>query len=510
MWIPGTSHSRADPAVGLPRIRFRGITRRFPGIVALRDVSFDVAAGSCHAICGENGAGKSTLGRVLAGLAVADEGTIELDGQHVRFVSPRHALDAGVAMVHQELSFCENLTVGDNLCLGGLPHRRGLVDEQELRRRALDLLAATGATIDPSQPVHALGIADRQLVQIAAAVGQGARVIVFDEPTSSLGDPESQRLFGLIRGLCARGVTVLYVSHRMPEIFALCDTITVLRDGAHVATQPASQLDEATLVRLMIGRDVGSYYPQHASQPPGEERLCVERLSSPGRFADVSLRVCAGEVVGLAGLVGAGRSEVAQAIFGLDSACRGDVYVRGTKLRPGSPRDAMRAGLGLVPEDRKRQGLVLGMRAMENASLPVLPRFARAGWVDLEAEAVAVDASFARVGVRHGGREAVVGSLSGGNQQKVVMARWLTAGSDIILLDEPTRGVDVGAKAELHRWIDERASEGAAFLLVSSELPELLALSTRIVVLREGRVHAEVARRDATQDGLLRLMAGLD
>jgi ABC-type sugar transport system ATPase subunit len=354
-----------------------------------------------------------------------------------------------------------------------------------------------------------LSVAEQQVVQIAAAVGEGARVIVFDEPTSALGDAESTRLFALIRELRARGVTLLYISHRMPEIFTLCDTITVLRDGQHVATQPALSLDAASLVRLMIGRELGAWFPAHLTRPRGEERLRVEGLTSPGRFADISFRVHAGEVVGLAGLVGAGRSEVAQAIFGLDPAARGDVFVRGTRVRVRSPRDAIRHGHGLVPEDRKQQGLVPGMRARENVTLPVLSRFARGGWVDRGAECRAVDQSLGRVGLRSGGREAVVSTLSGGNQQKVVVARWLTAGSDLLILDEPTRGVDVGAKAELHAWIDQRAAEGAAVLLISSELPELLALASRILVLRGGRLHAEVSREEATQDGLLRLMAGL-
>ena len=492
-----------------PRIRLRGLTRRYPGIVALRDVSFDVAGGSCHAICGENGAGKSTLGRILAGLQPADAGTIELDGRPVRFASPREALDAGVAMVHQELAFCDNLTVADNLCLRALPHRRGFIDRGALRSRATELLAATGAAIDPSRPMASLGIAEQQLVQIAGAVGAGARVIVFDEPTSSLGDAESRQLFTLIRALCARGVTVLYVSHRMPEIFALSDTITVLRDGAHVATHPTATLDELALVRLMIGRELEGYYPRAIAATSTDERLRVEQLSSPGRFTDVSFRVCAGEVVGLAGLVGAGRSEVAQAVFGLDPAARGRVFVEGRPVHIRSPRDAMRVGMGFVPEDRKRQGLVLGMRSRENATLPLLSRFAKMGWIDRGAESSAVEQNFQRVGLRQSGRELVVSALSGGNQQKVVVSRWLMAQSDILILDEPTRGVDVGAKAELHGWINQRAADGAAVLLISSELPELLALSSRMIVLREGRVHSEVTRADATQDHLLRLMAGL-
>jgi len=494
--------------VTVPRVRFTSITKRFPGMVALRDVTFDVAPGSCHAICGENGAGKSTLGRILAGVHRADDGMVEIDGVAVRFGSPREALAAGVAMVHQELAFCDNLTVGDNLCLRHLPRRYGLVNEAAVQARARELLDATGAAIDPARTMASLSVAEQQLVQIASAVGEGARIIIFDEPTSSLGESEASRLYELIGALRSRGVTQLFVSHRMPEIFALCDTVTVLRDGEHVATQPVAALTETALVRQMIGRELGEYFPVHANKPRGEERLRVEHLSSPGKFTDVSFSVHAGEIVGLAGLVGAGRSEVARALFGLDAAATGRVCVNGERVDIRSPRDALRHGLGFVPEDRKKQGLVLGMRARENASLPTLSRFARSGWVDQAAEVTVVQESFARVGLR-AGHESLASSLSGGNQQKVVLAKWLTADSTLLILDEPTRGVDVGAKTELHAWIDQRAADGGAVLLISSELPELLTLASRILVLRDGRLCGEVSREQATQEGLLRLMAGL-
>lgn len=492
-----------------PRVRFQGITKRFPGMVALSDVSFDVAAGSCHAICGENGAGKSTLGKILAGLHQADGGRVELDGRVVSFSSPREALAAGVAMVHQELAFCDNLTVGDNLCLRSFPQRWGMIRSAQLRIRAQALLAATGADIDPDRPMRSLSVAEQQVVQIAAAVGEGARVVVFDEPTSSLGEKEAERLYGLMAALRQRGVTQLFVSHRMPEIFALCDTITVLRDGQHVVTQPTAEMSETSLVRYMIGRELGTHVARHADVARGAEWLRVEQLSSRGHFQDISFSVHAGEVVGLAGLVGAGRSEIARAIFGLDPTATGTISVRGQPVTIRDPRDAMRYGIGLVPEDRKRQGLVLGMRTRENATLPTVSRFARGGWINQRAETTAVRESFARVALR-ASAEVTVSSLSGGNQQKVVLSKWLTAASDLLILDEPTRGVDVGAKAELHAWIDQRATEGAAVLLISSELPELLTLSSRILVLREGRLRGELSRSEASQDTLLRLMTGLD
>jgi len=491
-------------------VRFEGITRRFPGVVALDDVSFEVEAGSCHAVCGENGAGKSTLGKILAGIQRPDAGRLLIDGREVSFASPREAHEAGVAMVHQELAFCENMSVAENLCLGQLPARWTLVNRSALRRRATEMLAAIGATIDPARQMNTLSVAEQQLVQIAAAVGSGARVIVFDEPTSSLSEGEAERLYALLGELKERGVTVLYVSHRMPEIFRLCGSVTVLRDGRHVKTQSISALDEGELVRLMIGRQLEQYFPEHVQTTPREEMLRVEGLSRPGRFHDVSFSLRAGEVLGFAGLVGAGRSELAQAIFGLDSDVTGSIYVRGRRVSIRNPRDAMALGLGLVPEDRKRQGLVLQMRARENTTLPTLESLARFGLVNAAAERELAQSYIDRLHVRTHSMDATTAGLSGGNQQKLVLAKWLAAKSDILILDEPTRGVDVGAKAEIHAWIDRLASEGAAVLLISSELPELLNLSTRLLVLRAGRVVGAVSREDATQDGLLRLMAGLE
>jgi ABC-type sugar transport system ATPase subunit len=492
----------------MPALSFSRVTKRFPGVVALSNVTFDVAASSVHAVCGENGAGKSTLGKILAGLESPDGGEITVDGQPLKFDSPRDALAAGVAMVHQELAFCDNLSVGENLCLGRLPRRMGFVDRNAMRRRATQLLAAIGAAIDPDRAMDSLTVAEQQLVQIAGAVGAGARVIVFDEPTSSLGEDDAERLFGLIEQLRARGVTIIYVSHRMAEIHRLADAITVLRDGLHVATRPAAQLQEAELVQLMIGRKIEQYFPAFVTGARGDERLRVERLSRRGAFSDVSFTLHAGEVLGLAGLVGAGRSEVAQTIFGLEPATTGAIYVRGQLVAIDSARKAMANGIGFVPEDRKKQGLVLSMRTRDNATLPTLSSFARAGWIDQRGELAAVTQLFGRLRVR-ATTDVTTAALSGGNQQKIVMAKWLAAKSDILMLDEPTRGVDVGAKAELHAWIDDLASNGCAVLLISSELPELIALSSRILVLRRGRVVGEMPRAEATQAGVLRMMAGL-
>ena len=492
-----------------PAIRLEGVTKRFPGVVALDSVSFDVARGACHALCGENGAGKSTLGKLLGGIHAPDAGRIQLDGREVRFPGPREAVAAGVAIVHQELAFCDNMSVAENLCLGRLPARGPFVSRAETKKRARQMLERVGARFDVERLMQELTVGQQQMVQIAAAVGSGARVIVFDEPTSSLTKAEAGRLEQVIHDLRAQGVTCIYVSHRLDEIFRLCDTVTVLRDGRHVATQPTSELDEAALVRLMIGRRLEEYFPQHLDTVPGPELLRVESLSSPGRFEDISFTLRGGEILGLAGLVGAGRSEVAQALFGLDPAAQGRVLVEGRAVVIRSPTQAMQLGLGLVPEDRKRQGLVLSLTAVENTTLPTLSRlWSRLGFVLRGRERAGARAQLEPLRLRATGFDAAAAGLSGGNQQKIVMAKWLAAQSRVLLLDEPTRGVDVGAKAELHALIDRLAAQGAGVLLISSDLPEVLSLSTRILVLRQGRLQGELSREEASEEAVMRLMAG--
>jgi ABC-type sugar transport system ATPase subunit len=491
-------------------VRFEGIGKRFPGVMALADVTFEVREGSCHALCGENGAGKSTLGKILAGIHSPDSGRLVVGGSPVRFESPRDALAAGVAMVHQELAFCPNLTVAENLCLSHLPARGFVLQRPVMRRRAAAMLEAVGVGLDVDRAVGSLTLGQQQMVQIAAATGAGARVIVFDEPTSSLSEHEAAQLYRLMAMLKQRGVTCIYVSHRMQEIFRLCDTATVLRDGRHVGTRPLAELDEGSLVQMMIGRRLDEYFPQHLQAQPGREIVRVEGLTSLGRFRDVSFVLHAGEVLGLAGLVGAGRSEVALALFGLDPHATGRILVEGQPVRPAGPAEAMRLGLGLVPEDRQRQGLVLPLSGLANTTLPILERLARLLWLRHGAERNLVREHFDRLRVRTPGLEYPAAGLSGGNQQKIVLAKWLAARCRVLMLDEPTRGVDVGAKAEIHALIDHLAAEGNAILLISSELPELLALSTRILVLREGRVAGILERGQATEEAVMRLMAGVE
>jgi len=489
-------------------LSFHQISKAYPGVQALSEVSFSVAEGSCHALMGENGAGKSTLGKILAGIDVADAGAIHLRGEQIAPQNPAEARALGIAMVHQELAFCPELTIAENLCLGSWPHRRGWVDRDALRDKARRLLADVGFDEDVDRLVGELTTGQEQLLQIAAALGTGARILVFDEPTSSLSAVESERLFELLADLKRRGFTVVYVSHRMEEIFRLCDTITVLRDGRHVATEPAADSHQDRLVQQMVGRSVEHHEPDHLAKPLGDVALQVEGLSSGQRLQEVSLTLRCGEILGLAGLVGAGRSELAQALFGLDPERTGTVSVAGHPLPPGDVVAAMEAGVGLLPEDRKRQGLVLGLNCRENGALAVLQRWSRWGWIDRRRERDQMEALVRQLRVKAPSIESGIAGLSGGNQQKIALAKWLARECRVLVVDEPTRGVDVGAKAEIHRLLDQLACEGMAILLISSELPEVMKLSRRLLVMRGGRIVGEFQRSEFQQAAILNRMVG--
>lgn len=489
-------------------VSVRNVSKRFPGVVALDNVSVDFEQGSCHALVGENGAGKSTLGKIIAGLYQPDGGELLVDGNPVVFHGPKDAVAASIGMVHQELLFAENMTVAENLCLGDLPQKGIFLDERTMIARSQSYLDAIQAKIDPRQLLGELPISKQQLVQIAAGIGRGARVLIFDEPTSSLSIAETHKLMELIHGLKAQGVTCLYVSHRMEEIFELCDTITVLRDGRHVATKPITEVTRDSLVRLMIGRELATTLDESTVTDVGAELLRVTNFSSPGKFDSVNLNVNRGEIVGLAGLVGAGRTEVAEALFGLDANSSGEVRIQGNTVTIKSPISAMKLGLGLIPEDRKRHGLVLMMNARENVSLPTIDKVSKAGWVIPKQERAVAQKYFDRMRVKAPSLDASSNGLSGGNQQKLVLAKWLAAQCDLLLIDEPTRGVDVGAKAEIHNLIRSLAQDGKGVLLISSELPELLALATRVIVMREGKVVGELPA-DPGEESVMRLMAGV-
>jgi ABC-type sugar transport system ATPase subunit len=491
-------------------IEFQGITKTFGGVTALRGVTLGIERGECHGLMGENGAGKSTLGKVLAGIHKPDAGAMSIDGKRHVFASPRDAMNAGVAMVHQELAFCPDLSVAENLCMGNYPGRLGLLDRKEMAARAEKLLASIEVKLDVWQPMRSLSTAQEQLVQIASAVGMDPRILIFDEPTSSLAEPDAQNLFALIERLKQRGLTMIYVSHRMPELFRLCDKISVLRDGQYVGTLARGEMTQDAVVKMMIGRNVAEYFPTHQEGRAGKSVLRVEKLSSPGLFRDVSFEIRAGEIVGFAGLVGSGRSEIAKAIFGLDRRATGTVELDGETLAVGSVSRSMAAGVGLVPEDRKRQGCVLGMSCRANISMAILDRLRKRGVLDRKEEGRIASDYFSRLRIKAASPEAPVNSLSGGNQQKVVLAKWLARGGKLLIVDEPTRGVDVGAKAAIHALIDELAQAGLAVMLISSELPEVINLSSRIIVMREGEMAGELGKAEATQEAVLRLMAGVE
>lgn len=491
-----------------PIISLRGISKAFPGVQALQGVSFDILKGSCHALCGENGAGKSTLGKILGGIYQADSGTLVIEGKERSFAGPQEAFAAGIAMVHQELLFCENLSVAENLCLDSHPSRLGFVDWKQVKRQAEEKLASIGADLDVSQPLGSLPVAKQQLVQIAAGVGRGAKALVLDEPTSSLTLVETDNLKALVKRLLAGGVTIIYVSHRLEEIFDLCDRVTVLRDGVCVGTELAASLNRDSLINMMIGRELEADSGPQSVRTDGAEVLSAENLASPGKFEDISFSLKQGEILGLAGLVGSGRTEVCEALFGLDASATGTLTIHGRKgPLPKSVDHALKLGLGMAPEDRKRHGLVLSMNSRENVTLPILDRLASATFIRSAEEKGAAQQFFDRMRVKAPSIDSASAGLSGGNQQKLVIAKWLAAEAEILIIDEPTRGVDVGAKAEIHMMLRELAASGKSLILVSSDLPELLSLATRILVMRNGRTMGELPG-GCGEEPVMRLMTG--
>jgi ABC-type sugar transport system ATPase subunit len=491
----------------MPFLSVHNITKYFPGVRALDDVSVDFEKATVHALMGENGAGKSTLGKIIAGIYTADQGTIRIEGEEVRPTDPLAAQKLGVAIVHQELAFCPNLSVAENLQLGSMPTRQGFVERSRLRDRARELMHEIGVDMDVSTPVAQLTTGQEQMVQIAAAVGVNARIIIFDEPTSSLSVHESEQLFRLMRRLKAKGATLIYVSHRMEEIFQLADTVTVLRDGRHVATEPVANLSREKLIRQMVGRDVLAHRPNHLDLTPGEEILRVDNLSSMGQFENVGFSVRRSEIVGMAGLVGAGRTATAKAIFGLDKRATGKIFIKGKPMALGNVNRSMKHRIGYLPEDRKKEGLVLSMNISDNVSLPHIDTFSRFGFVDHGREIQEVERLTKRLRVKAPSIDSITAGLSGGNQQKVAIAKWLARSCDLLIVDEPTRGVDVGAKAEIYQLLDEVTCQGLAVLMISSELPELLSLSRRIIVMREGFVTGELPYEQFSQESVLNLMA---
>ena len=491
-----------------PLLDMRGISKGFPGVRALSDVSISLDRGEVLGIVGENGAGKSTLMKVLAGVYRADAGQVLLDGQPFTPRRPRDALDRGIVVIHQELSLVPDRSVAENVFLGHLPrYPTGFVRTAALHRATRALLQRVGLSVAPNVVVRHLGIAQRQLVEIARALSRKARLIVMDEPTATLTIAEQRILFATIAALKADGVGIVFISHHIEEIFEVCDRVTVMRDGRTVETRAVAGWTEASLIQAMVNRPLGDMFPARDAKL-GETLLEVRGLGLPGRFSNVSFAVRAGEVVGLGGLMGAGRTEVLRALYGADPAASGTVAVGGQPLRARSPRAAIAGGVALVPEDRKAEGLVLPFSVRQNVALSTLGRLARlrtflvGGQIDRLARNAVAELRIRTPGVRE-----AVRNLSGGNQQKVVLGRALTTNPRVFLLDEPTRGIDVGAKVEVYRLIGNLAERGAAVLVVSSDMLELLGLCDRIVVMRAGRVAGELAREQFSQERVMELAA---
>jgi L-arabinose transport system ATP-binding protein len=500
--------SAAEPgATGDAAVRMTGVSKRFGPVRALREVSVDFPSGAVTALMGENGAGKSTLLKVLVGALPIDEGRVELDGRTVSFTDPTASRAAGVRVVAQEPEIIPHVSVAENIFVGALPAKARLFRRAELMARAEELITRHGfeGVLRPETPGSRLTPAQRQLVEILRALTDRPRLIAFDEPTSSLADAEVELLFALIRRLRADGVAVVYVSHRIKEVFALADRVAVLRDGEHVGTRPTADLSEAQLIRMMVGRDLSSLYHDEVARPtPGDVVLRVSGLGSAD-VRDIGFEVRAGEIVALAGLIGAGRSELVRALVGAEPVTAGTVEFLGRQRRFRSPRDAVRAGIGLAPEERKAEALFLQRSVRENTATAIYDRIRRFRVVDRKAERATVATYLDRLRVRTAGMEAPVSSLSGGNQQKVVLARWLARNPALLILDEPTRGVDVGAKSEIYAIVHELAAAGIAVLMVSSELPEVLGLADRIIVMQHGRITGELPRAEATEEGVLAL-----
>ncbi|MHB1308444.1 MAG: sugar ABC transporter ATP-binding protein [Limisphaerales bacterium] len=502
----------SDP---VPLVRMRGIGKRFGAVEVLRRVDLDIHPGEVLVLAGENGAGKSTLIKILGGVHADFEGTIEIAGHPARARTPSEANALGVAVIYQELSLVPSMTVADNIFLGRALSRYGLVDDRAQREQAQRLLDQLGIEIDVARRVEDLPIAQQQLTEIAKALAREARVIVMDEPTSALNAPEVGKLFRLIRDLKARGCGVVYITHKMEEIERVADRITVLRDGEHVGTALAVDLPPAKLVHWMVGREMEEQFPRHAVSP-GAERLRLERFTvrpagqnARAAVEEVTLSVRAGEIVGLGGLQGSGASELLLGLFGsYGGNIEGAAFLDGRPLRVEAPRAAIDQGVALLTNDRKATGLILSLSIIANATLPGLPRLSRAGWRSPARERVATRSLADRLSLRAASLEMEVGLLSGGNQQKVALGKWLQVEPRVLLLDEPTRGIDIGAKREIYRLLNELTAQGIAILLITSEMPELLALSDRVVVLHRGRVTATYSREEATAARVLEAAMG--
>jgi rhamnose transport system ATP-binding protein len=495
---------------GAPLVELRVVSKSYGGVHAVADVSFPIHAGTVHALVGENGAGKSTLVKILTGVVHPDEGELLIDGEPHRVGDPQTAHKLGIVAMFQEPTVFPDLTVAENVFAGR--HRTTAlrtVAWGAMRSEASRILQDLGADFPPDAPVRGLGVADRQLLEIGKALSSSARLLIMDEPTAALSPYEVENLFGTVRRLRERGVAIVFISHRLEEVTAIADTVTVLRDGRHVATTPAADVSHGEIVRLMVGRSLDALFPKEEAEI-GDVVLRAEGLRRRGVFSDVSFELRRGEIVGLAGFVGSGRTEVARSIFGIDRLDSGRLWISGRRFRPRSPRAALRRGLAYLPEDRLQQGLVQPMSISANTSMAVLPRLTPAGVLQPWRERRLARRFMEQLRIRATSPAQTVRSLSGGNQQKVVLSKWLAAEPRILILDEPTHGVDVGTKADVHRAISQLAAQGLTILMISSELPEILGMSDRVLVMREGRLVAELSRAEATQERIIEAASGIE
>ncbi|MFT5127897.1 MAG: ribose transport system ATP-binding protein [Rhodothermales bacterium] len=490
-------------------LEVRGVGKQFPGVRALHDIHFHLGQGEVVALLGENGAGKSTLMKILAGVQMPDSGQILVDGKPVLIRSVHEALDLGIALIHQELNLCDNFDIAANIFLGREPRKMGMIDEGKMRAESAKVLARVGLNVLPTHALCDLTIGHQQLVEIAKALSTNARILIMDEPTSSLTGHETERLFEVVKLLRSEGVSIVYISHRLSEVKELADRVVVFRDGENAGHLSCDEIDHDRMVRLMVGRDVSQFYARQA-HTPGKTMLEVKNLVTPAHpEKSLNFSVRAGEIVGVAGLVGAGRTEMLQVLFGVDEALGGSVEIDGEAVDFKSPRDAIEAGLALVPEDRKQQGLILEMPVRQNISLPGLRRHRVGGvFLNTRQESADTDEMIAAMRIRTPNADQVSQYLSGGNQQKVILGKWLALNPRVLLLDEPTRGIDVGAKEEIYQLMETLASDGVAILFVSSEMEEVLGMSDRTLVMHEGCLTGELQRDELSEEAIMQLATG--
>lgn len=490
-------------------IRVENVTKRFPGVVALKNVTFSIKQGSVHALLGENGAGKSTLIKILTGTYTDYEGKIFYKGNEVKFSSEKDAIDSGISVVPQELHPIDQLTIAENLFIGREPMTKlpGFIDKKKRALLTERLLTEFAMNYSADTKMGALSVAQKQMIEIIKAISRDSRVIIMDEPTSALTKIETKYLFEQIQKLKEKGVSILFISHKLDEVYAVCDTVTVLRDGQYIGTKLLHEVDEAGLIRMMVGRDVSDIYPL-IDRPQKEEVLSVKNLTSKGVFENISFTLHKGEILGFAGMMGAGRSEIMRSIFGMDHYDSGSIVINGRELHAKSAADAIRAGIAMVTEDRARYGFVGKQSIEENIELPNTDIFTKNSWVNFKKLRKSAENICSQIRVKALDVQTKVGTLSGGNQQKVVLSKWLVRGVQVLIMDEPTRGIDVGAKQEIYRLIKQLASEGMAILMVSSELPEVISMSHRIEIIADGRIVGEVQGKKTTQNEIMSIIAG--